>query len=81
MHRSHRKNQLISELIECKKDCKVVKICEELPKGNFIESIGENFILELEDDMRDQGGVTLIDLLKHLRKEYVHQDVDFLEKV
>ena len=29
----------------------------------------------------DYDGVTLVDMLKHLRDEYAPQDVDFLEKV
>ena len=37
--------QLISEFIECEKDGKVVKVCEELLKRQLIESIDKNFIL------------------------------------
>ena len=75
------KKQLISEFIECEKDRKVVKICKELLKGQLIEAIDENFILEFKDDMMDYDGVSLIELLRHLRDEYAPQDVDFLEKV
>ena len=75
------KKQLISEFIECEKDCKVAKTCEELLKGQLIEYINKNFILELKKDMMDYDGVTLIELLKHLRDEYAPQDVNFLEKV
>ena len=50
-------------------------------KGQLIEAIGENFILEFKDDMMDYNDVPLIELLRHLRDEYVPQDVDFLEKV
>ena len=75
------KKQLISEFIGCEKDRKVVKICKELLKGQLIKAIDENFILEFKDDMMDYDGVPLIKLLRHLRNEYVPQDVDFLEKV
>ena len=75
------KKQLISEFIESEKDRKTVKICEELLKGQLIEAVDENFILELKDDMMDYDGVTLVDMLKHLRDEYAPQDVNFLEKV
>ena len=51
------KKQLISEFIECKNDHKVVKICEELFKGQLIEAIDENFSLEFKDDMMDYDDV------------------------
>ena len=64
------KKQLIYEFIECKKDCKVVKTCEELLKGKLIEAIDENFILKFRKNMMDYDGVPLIELLRHLRDEY-----------
>ena len=73
--------KLISDFIEREKDRKVVKLCEELLKGQLIESINDNFILELKDDMLDYDDVSLIDILKHLRDKYTPQDVDFLEKI
>ena len=57
------KKQLISGFIECEKDRKVVKTCEDLLKGQLIESIDKNFILELKDDMvMNYDVVTLIEL-------------------
>ena len=47
----------------------------------LIESISENFILELKDDMMDYDDVTLIKIFKHLRGKYAPEDVDFLEKI
>ena len=35
----------------------------------FIESVDENFILELKEDMQEYDGVELVDILKHLRED------------
>ena len=47
----------------------------------LIESINENFILELKDNMMDYDGVTLIEILKHLHEKYAPKAMDFLEKI
>ena len=57
------KKQLFSEFTKCEKDCNVVKTCEELLKGQLIEAINENFILEFKDDLMNYDSVSLTALV------------------
>ena len=63
------KKKLVSEFIECEKDCKDVKLCGELLKRQLIESIQDaDFLEKIPKEFEDPHNMTkLID--KYLVKQ------------
>ena len=62
------KKKEISEFIEREKGIKTVEATEELLKGMFIEAIDEDYVVELKEGLREYDGVTLLELLDHVKK-------------
>ena len=52
----------------------MVDTVEDLPQNQFVESIEEDFILELKEGLSEYSGVTLLKLLEHVRREYAPMD-------
>ena len=68
------KKLAISEFIRDEHGIKVVDAVRELLKIQFIEAIDEDYILELKQGIQEWNGCTLIDLLIHVRLNYVTMD-------
>ena len=68
------KKGIISEFIQDEYDRQVVDAVEDLLKNQVIEAVDEDYILELKQGRSGYSGVTLIEILKHLRTEYATMD-------
>ena len=64
------KRKLIAEFLQTEYDIQVVKTVEELLKNQLIEAVDEDYILELKEGISEYSGVSLLDILNHLRTEY-----------
>ena len=62
------KKREISAFIQREKGIKTVRAVEELLKNMFLESIDEDYVVELKDGLREYDGRTLRDLLGHVKK-------------
>ena len=62
------KKRTISAHIRREKGIKVAKCCERLLINQLLESVDNDYLLELKDGMREYHGRTLRDLLAHLKK-------------
>ena len=69
------KKKSIANFIEREKGIRTVEVVEELLKGQFLEAIDEDYVVELKEGVREYDGRKLRDLLKHLRK-YAKMDDD-----
>ena len=64
------KRKLIAEFLKSEYDIQVVEVVEELLKNQLIEAVDEDYILELKEGISEYSGVSLLDILNHLRTEY-----------
>ena len=51
-------------------DILVVEAMENLLKNQLLESIDEDYILELKEGLSEYSSVALVEILTHLRNEY-----------
>ena len=62
------KKKEISEFIKREKGIKTVEVVEDLLKGQFLDEIDEDYVIELKEGMREYDCRRLRQLLQHLRK-------------
>ena len=75
------KKKAISEFIEREKGIKIVRITEELLKGQFLEAVDEDYVIERKEEMREYDGVSLRTLLQHVKEKYAKMDDDVFAKI
>ena len=68
------KKRIISDFILDEYDRKVVDAVQDLLKKQTIEAIDEDYILKLKEGRLGYSGVTLLQILKHLRTKYTTMD-------
>ena len=75
---THDKKKVISDFIEREKGIKTVEVTEELLKGQFLEAVDEDYVVELKEDLREYDGVPLRKMLRHVKDKYAKMDDDVL---
>ena len=68
------KKQIIAKFLKDEYDIQVVDTVEELLKNQLIEAIDEDYILELKEGISEYSGVSLLQILEHLKTEYAPMD-------
>ena len=75
------KKKEISKFIKEEKGIKTIEKGKELLKGMLLDKIDEEYILKLKEDMHEYDGVTLKEIIAHVKKEYAPMDINVHEKV